>query len=468
LVKQTLLISFERGSILCFMRRVLVLFLGIVCWLPISAAPARQVVYEVGIAVRDVTPDYPVRLAGYAARSTECTNVAQRIHAKALVIGTDRDQPKVLLTVDNCGVPNNVREEVVAALKREKRILPSNVTICSSHTHSAPLLHGYLTNLFIGLLPPDQDAHIKRYTKELTYALVEVAKEALSKRAKARLSFGKGAAGFAANRRTPGGPVDHDVPVLAVHSPKGELRAVVASYACHCTTLTGEFNAICGDWAGFAQARVESEHPGATCLVAIGCGGDANPNPRPGMDLAEKHGDEIAKAVKTVLSGSLKSVTGELNASVEGIRLAYVTLPTRTEWEAKAKDTPYVAQHARLNLARLDRGEKLPTHLPYMVQTWNFGNSLAFVFLPGEVTVDYSLRLKREFDSTRVWVVAYANDVPCYVPSERVLKEGGYEGGYAMVYYDRPAPFAPGVEDTIVSAVHRLMPMDFLAGWAAK
>jgi hypothetical protein len=186
------------------------------------------------------------------------------------------------------------------------------------------------------------------------------------------------------------------------------------------------------------------------------------------MDLAEKHGDEIAKAVKTVLSGSLKSVTGELNASVEGIRLAYVTLPTRTEWEAKAKDTPYVAQHARLNLARLDRGEKLPTHLPYMVQTWNFGNSLAFVFLPGEVTVDYSLRLKREFDSTRVWVVAYANDVPCYVPSERVLKEGGYEGGYAMVYYDRPAPFAPGVEDTIVSAVHRLMPMDFLAGWAAK
>jgi hypothetical protein len=83
------------------------------------------------------------------------------------------------------------------------------------------------------------------------------------------------------------------------------------------------------------------------------------------------------------------------------------------------------------------------------------------VFLSGEVVVDYSLRLKREFDSERIWVNGYSNDVPCYIPSERVLREGGYEGASAMLIYDRPARFAPGLENLIVGAVGDLMPAEF-------
>src|SRR5205814_6914280 len=82
-------------------------------------------------------------------------------------------------------------------------------------------------------------------------------------------------------------------------------------------------------------------------------------------------------------------------------------------------------------------------------------------FLPGEVVVDYSLRLKRELDGRRLWINAYANDVPAYIPSERVLKEGGYEGGGAMVYYDLPGPFRSGLEDMIVAAVHDLLGQRF-------
>jgi hypothetical protein len=75
------------------------------------------------------------------------------------------------------------------------------------------------------------------------------------------------------------------------------------------------------------------------------------------------------------------------------------------------------------------------------------------VFLPGEVVVDYALRLKRELDGRRLWINAYANDAPCYIPSERVLREGGYEGGGAMIYYDQPTRLAVGLEDKIIHAV---------------
>ena len=98
-----------------------------------------------------------------------------------------------------------------------------------------------------------------------------------------------------------------------------------------------------------------------------------------------------------------------------------------------------------------------------MVQTWNFGNELAMVFLPGEVVVDYSIRLKKELDAKRLWINAYTNDSPCYIPSERIVQEGGYEGGGAMTYYDQPAPFRPGLENKIIAAVEKPLLADFKA-----
>jgi hypothetical protein len=68
--------------------------------------------------------------------------------------------------------------------------------------------------------------------------------------------------------------------------------------------------------------------------------------------------------------------------------------------------------------------------------------------------VDYSLRLKKELSPDKTWVAGYSNDVMAYIPSLRVLKEGGYEGGGAMLYYGLPTVWSPRVEETIVAAVH--------------
>ncbi|HYR59410.1 MAG TPA: PVC-type heme-binding CxxCH protein, partial [Chthoniobacteraceae bacterium] len=287
----------------------------------------------------------------------------------------------------------------------------------------------------------------------------QVALAALDDRRPARLSWMVGSASFARNRRAWGGPVDYSVPVLFVTEPEGKLRAVFANYACHATTL--QFNKIHGDWVGCAMEAIERDHPGAIASIALGCGADQNPNPRGTVELAREHGESIAAEVNRLFGADSRPIRGRLDCRTRRIELPFDTLPTREEWEAKARDPkPAVAYHARKNLARLDRDEKLPTGLPYSVQTWNFGTDLAMVFLPGEVTVDYALRLKNEFDATRLWVNAYSNDAPCYIPSRRVLAEGDYEGAYAMVYYDRPTRFAPGIEDRIVDAVHELVPKE--------
>ncbi|HWE37931.1 MAG TPA: neutral/alkaline non-lysosomal ceramidase N-terminal domain-containing protein [Isosphaeraceae bacterium] len=431
---------------------------------------------DVGVAQRDVTPSYPVRLSGYQARKAESKGVQQRLRAKGLAIGSDKQGAALLITVDTLGVPATVVEEVAGRLKAKAGLARERFAVASSHTHSAPCLTGLAPNIFAMKLPEAEQAAIDRYTKELTDHLEAVGLDALKDRRPATLAWSQGTVGFAINRRVvkdsrwtgfgevADGPVDHSLPMLRAVDADGKVRAVVVAYACHCTTLNPADNLLSGDWAGYAQEEIERDHPGAIALTLIGCAGDANPRDRTGVAVAQRHGRTLADEVGRLLKGDLKPLAGPPIGRFKTIPLPFDTLPTRAELEAltKGKDTA-AAYNARTMLDRLDRGESLPTTVEYPVQTWQFGDDCLIVFLGGEVVVDYAIRLRRELDAGRLWVVAYANDVPCYIPSERILKEGGYEGGGSMVYYGKPTRLAPGVEDRIVAAVRELTPPQFLS-----
>jgi putative membrane-bound dehydrogenase-like protein len=435
---------------------------------PLPAAEANDGLRAVGVAKADITPAYNVRLSGYGNRREESEGAEQRIWAKALAFGTDAEGPAVVVTVDNCGIPDAMRAAVLDRLAAKAGIKSGRFAISFSHTHCAPCLAGALVNIFSTDVPPEHQANIDRYSKELTDKLEQVVLAALADRKPARVSWAVGEASFARNRRAAwGGPVDHALPVMFVHGPGGELRAVFANYACHATTLS--FNKIHGDWPGTAMEAIERDHPGAVALIGIGCGADQNPHPRGTVELAVQHGEEIGREVTRLLQSERKPLSGAVTSSERVIALPLDPSPPREELEklAAGANKPLAYASAK-NLALLDRGGELPREVSYRVQVWNLGDDLAMVFLPGEVTVDYQLRLKTEFDAARLWVNAYSNAAPCYIPSRRVLTEGGYEGMTAMVYYNQPAKFASGVEERVIGAVHELMPKKFAAHYQAE
>ncbi len=419
---------------------------------------------DVGAARLDVTPTDAIRLTGYASRKSPNVGVEQKLWAKALAIGSDREGPAVLITLDNCGIAEETYREVGRRLAGHG-IKQDRFTIACSHTHSAPATKHWAPNIFVQDLPPEQLAAIDRYTVELINKLEQVALDALKQRQPGKLSWAQGAAGFAANRRTRGGPVEHALPVIKAESADGKLLSLVANYACHCTTLGGEFNHVCGDWAGYAQEAIERDHPGAVALITIGCGADANPSPRGGADgglaLARQHGDALGAEVRRLMGLTFAPLTNTLRTGTREIGLPFGPHFTREQWMARSTNAGIVGYHAKKWLARLDRGEKPPDALYYPITTWNFGDDLALVFLPGEVVVDYALRLKRELDAQRLWVSGYANYVPCYIPSRRILAEGGYEAEDSLWYYDRPARISTNAEDLIIRTVGELLPKSF-------
>jgi hypothetical protein len=422
-----------------------------------------------GVAKVDVTPQEPIRMYGYAARKTESEAVAGRLQASALALGGDKGEgPAVLLAVDCGAVPSDLAAEVLRRVQAKVPLKPERFMLCNSHNHSGPNLKGMKN------LEGEELDRLTRYAADLTRRLEQVVLQALSARAPAQLAITHGSVGFAANRRVLkegkwagfgavlDAPVDHGLPLLRITNLNGKLLAVAVNYACHNTTLRGDFKQIHGDWAGCAQEYIEAEHPGAVALITIGCGADADPRPHSTVELCQQHGRAMADEVKRLLAGPFRSISGPFAARTAVLEVPYDSPPPMDELREMAKRS----HPAQRLLKTLEDGEPPPVSATYPLTTWTFGSDLAMVFLSHEVVVDYALRLKRELDADRLWINAYSNDVSTYIVSQRLLGEGGYEVNNSLstlVTYGRPERLQPPLEDRIVEAVKAQLPESFRA-----
>jgi hypothetical protein len=422
----------------------------------LSARARGETPFRAGVARADITPPPGIWMAGFAARREPSRGTALALGAKALALG-DGERQVALVTLDLLGITAAMRARIAARLAVTRRLAPECLMLCASHTHCGPVVDDQLSVAY------DLDAAAREgigaYTADLEATIVRVVEGALDAMTPARLAWSETTAGFGANRRAaflPAGAIDPAVPVLEVTDTNGRPRAVLFGYACHNTTLPATMVEFHGDYAGVAQRHIEERLAGAQAMFLAGCGADVNPSPRGTIALVEQHGRALAEAVLAARDRSWP-VGGTVSAGLSSVDLPFASTAARYDWERRANDTDvYVQRHARLMLRRLDRDGRLEQAHAEPVQVWRIG-TLPLVALGGEVVTDYALRLKREHASERLWVAAYANDVSCYVPSFRVLDEGGYEGGGAMVYYGRPGPFARDVEERLVGAATRLL-----------
>jgi neutral ceramidase len=401
-------------------------------------AAQEQAGWKAGAARAVVTPQESIWMAGYAARNKPSEGVLKDLYVRALALEDERGAKAVVLASDVIGLRRELADAIAARCEKQFGLARDRLLLNSSHTHTGPALGRFTP-------PPgyeEQAQVVARYTESLLDKVVETIGAAMRDAAPATLHFSQGLAGFAVNRRRdrPGmrhlpAPVDHDVPVLAVRRPDGALAATVFGYACHNTTL-GQYR-ISGDYAGFAQEALEKAHPKSYALFVTGCAADANPLPRyqgtdPALahyseELAAMYGKILAAAVDIVLHGKMAPVAGPLRTAFERVDLPFQPPPAGEERTG-------------------------PASYPCPVQVLRFGSGLKLIALAGEVVVDYSLRLKAQHGWEDTWVAAYSNDMPGYIPSVRVLREGGYEtrGGPGGLY-------AEAVEELLVEKVNGLV-----------
>ena len=438
----------------------------------VLSGPANEIgaaeTWKAAAAKANITPQSYMWMAGYAARTRPADSKMTDLWAKVLVLDDGAGKPAVLITLDLVGIDRRLSSDIREDLAKKYGLTQAQVAINCSHTHSGPVVARNLRPMHEYALEKPQQELIHQYADFLHATVIDSVGKALAALAPAKLEWASGSTDFAVNRRNNKegdvpmlreqgqlkGPADHDVPVLAVKSAEGKLLAVAFGYACHATVLDGY--AWSGDYPAHAQIEVERAHPECVALFWAGCGADQNPIPRRIPELAEKYGRMLGTEVNEILAKPLTPIEPKLAASYTEIPLALATLPTRDELAEQAKsDNKYQAMRAKMLLEDIDAGRPLSPTYPYPVQFWRLGSDVQWCFLGGEVVVDFPLRLKAELSGTKTWVAGYTNDVMAYIPSRRVLLEGGYEGGGAMVYYGMPTIWSDQVETSIIDEVHR-------------
>lgn len=438
------------------------LVIFILCRGPIFA----QQIISVGTASIDISPDSPIALTGYGGRAGTYEKIEQRLWAKALVMSDPSGKTAILITTDLIGFPASLADQLAEDLE-PYGIKRHQLAVTATHTHTGPET-GILINITGEKQSQEQLAAVVRYQERLRQKLKDVTIKALESRKPSTMKWGKGSASFAMNRRMiengkwvgfgkNDGPAEHDLPILQVLNSEGKTTCILVNYACHGTTLVPKHNYVHGDWMGDAQLMLEKEFPGAQSMVVIGCGADSDPQPRGEAEYTIQHGKTIAQETIKVLSSIELSVlkTAPVTA-FEKVLLQFDTIPNLDLLKARSLKKDVNGLLAKNYIETLARGERIPEQYMLPLQVWNFGNDLTMIFMGGEVVVDYVKRMKQEFGSEKLWMNAYSNDISCYIASERLYNEGGYEVDFSMAYYNKPSRFRKDTETRIISALKKL------------
>ena len=446
------------------MKTILVFITCLLC----SNIAAAQFDWKAGVSKAVITPETDVWLAGYGSKRVPDGKLHD-LWLKVLALEDQQGRTAVLITSDFQGVPRSMSDRVFARLERELQLQRHQVLFTFSHNHCGPRLGDDLIDYYP--VEAEQEKLVAEYTDRMIEVTVAAVGRALNDLSPAALSQGRGHTNFAVNRRNNkeadvaqmlaegkplAGPVDHDVPVLTVKRPNGQVAAILFGYACHPTTLS--FTTWCGDYPGFAQIEIEHAHPGAQAMFVNTCGGDQNPLPRRTVELCQKYGHMLAEAVNhTIATAPLENVSSHLQTKFASVPLPYLQVMDRAALEQFTRDTNAIrARWAERMLKKLDSGQSFEGEYPYPIHFWKLGSQMRIIGTGAETVVDYALRFKQTY-GTGTWVCGYSDDMISYIPSRRVWEEGGYEGGSNLYEYGRPAlRWSGDIEERISRTVEML------------
>jgi neutral ceramidase len=448
--------------------------------------PQNDFPWNFGAATVDITPIEPILLGGYI-RDEPSASVRNPIHAKMAFFQSADGTKALIINADIVGFSRTQAEYIAREAQVRYGIAREHIILSATHNHSGPAIDGVLP-----LFHPftiETKAAVYRYAQKLLQQIFEGIDEAVANAHPCRLGYHTGLAGFAVNRRRAASHlrhlptvVDHDVPVLVATNAQGVIRGILFGYACHTTVMFD--NSIDGDYSGYAQTELEAEHPECTAIFLAGCGGDSNPLPRRKVTLAQTYGHLLSTAVQDAIAGegtdlvhsqivgifneielllepapSIESIQAELDpAALRRKVMNEQFRPIPPEWSSQETENQIVrsVEGARRKLhyqLECDQLGTRATSISYPIQVLQFGGILSLVGLAGEPVADYALRIKEKHGFLNTWPLGYCNELVGYIPSLRILQEGGYEGKTSMAEYGWPSPFCLDVEERILQEV---------------
>lgn len=431
-----------------------------------SVAQGISLPYRIGAAEADITPTWPVRMAGFAYRGSKLSEgFYQSLHTRAVTI--DDGKNKIVYLVadvvfwDNLDRPIGIVKAIQEELEKRHGLVPAQIVMVATHTHSGPALND------------------EKFKPMLIEKAIKVVGDALETARPARLFFGRGSTNIGTCRRgrdingdsvweiNPYGSHDHEVVVLKAVDHSGRPIALTFNYGCHPTTMGTQM--IGGDYAGFAQIEMKERLGGAPALFLQGTAGDAKTdNPEHGnrflflnptkatVDQPAAFGKRLADDICRVLAAPMEEITGPVRFGT-----SMIDLPVLSAWkganhiDADSKADPAkplsgprrrMARMARWILDSMDNNGEYKVTQKGEIYAVRIGDQFIHVGFTGEICSPVGLRIKDELRGCKVMVTGYTGLSNGYFPGQSQISAGGYE----VFGNPKHLPYSPEAEDMIV------------------
>ncbi len=413
-----------------------------------------------GAATAEITPAIGLAMGGYSLRKFPAAGTHDPINARILVLGDGRTAVAIIVC-DLVATPPALVAAIRASVERATGIAAERVCVAATHTHSGPV--------FLDSMAGEIATAAARIGDAAARALLE-ARPVTLKLGTAEVSS------VGANRRRPGGPIEHQAHILiADPGPPAAPAFTLVNYACHATVLEHDNLEYSADFP-VAMARAIEQAVGGVAIYLQGAAGDINP-----VWMRHDFGD--VDRVGGILAGAAIRAVHELRPAGLGQRVINLSwdeevevatagqalrpsslatarvfldlprriLPTadelersyqerRTAFEALAADdlAGRRALKPLVNELRMARSRK--RHFPagpgqtqrVEVQAFRIAADCAVLALPGEFFVEIGQELRRRSAFANLLIAGYANDFVSYVPQAKDFDDHGYEIGSAL------------------------------------
>ncbi|MCE9592105.1 MAG: hypothetical protein K8S99_16485 [Planctomycetes bacterium] len=436
------------------------------------AKPHASKGWKIGYAQGDITPKKGQTLMTGFGRERYAEGTLAPLRAQAVALRDTKGKTALLITADILGFDRRSVEFLRRTLAARHKIDPQAVMLAASHTHWGPPTLFRVTAA-VGALDP-------WYVVGLERRLAALADEAIKSLAPGAASYGFINAAIGHNRRLPQddgtigwGPYpegfyDNHTPVLRLSRSARDVDDILlVGHACH-PTSSGGINKFTPDYPGSMRDRIESKlGPRSRALFVMGCGADAKvthldaksgqlvftADPKNSAKRGRALADDVLKHLADKRAQRL-DLPASLRCKVVSGNLTMTKARSPAEIEAMAM-RPDNGGHevwwARQMLAFPDARRK---HY-YEAQSWVLGNALTVLALEGEVCSPLGPLARGLARTPHAMTIAYANEVQGYIPTKRIVLEGGYEGESSHRAYFKPAPFTTRVEAEFKTIVRR-------------
>jgi neutral ceramidase len=402
----------------------------------------------------DITPRRPLMLGGFNKRTAPFTSVASRLEANVLLIRGASSRVTIVST-DLLYPGETLRAQLIENLGLADR--SEELFLCASHTHSAPMTAPSIPHLgiaddeYVHFVATQITALVKsiEHQGELCVCTYHVgnADHSMNRRlVRSRLTrsgFAR-SSGFGPN---PNGDRDESVRIVEFSKSSGEPSAVIWNYACHPTDFPGSLQ-VSAEYPGIVRSRLRSQLGDIPVLFLQGFSGDVRPP----------------------FSGRSNGFAGFARRVLVGPQFRQ---PLRREWERWANSlAESVASFARsagsalqidslmLKRVAVPENEFAAGGTGDKSLVWHIVDCGGFriVGINAEPVVKYRRLLEESFSGGEPLLTVGCLDQPiCYLPSDNMISERGYEVEGFRTLFNFDARFRNRLQDAVIQGLRRAL-----------